>query len=133
MRSSNRCHGFSLLEVLVAFTILATVLGILFQIFSSGLNRVGLSDAYSRAVMLAEAELTRLGAEEPLLAGTRSGRIDDVYRWRTTVEPYGDPGTEPVSRPLGLQAYRVTVEIRWGEGEREHVVPVTTVRLIREG
>ncbi|NIR28408.1 MAG: type II secretion system protein [Gammaproteobacteria bacterium] len=128
----NKCRGFSLLEVLVAFTILATVLGVLFQIFSAGLNRVGLSEAYTRAVMLAESELTRLGVEEPLVAGTRSGRIDDVYRWRTTVEPFEEPDTEPAPRSLGLRPHRVTVEIRWGEGEREHVVPITTVRLLGE-
>lgn len=131
--NTRRCRGFSLLEVLVAFTILATVLGVLFQIFSSGLNRARLSEEYSRAVVLAQSELAKLGVDAAIQVGTRSGRIDDVYRWRRTVEPYPYPEEEEPPRAAGLQAYLVTMEILWGEGEDERSVPVTTVRLLNEG
>jgi general secretion pathway protein I len=128
----TRCRGFALLEVLVAFTILATVMGVLFQIFSSGLNRARLAEEYSRAALIAESTMARLGTEEALLPGTNSGRVDDTYRWQMTVAPYDEE--EPDAQTpaaLGLRPYRITVQIMWGEGTRQRVVPFTTVRLLQ--
>ena len=45
---SPQC-GFSLLEVLVAFAILSVSLGVLLQVFATGLRNVGMADDYSRA------------------------------------------------------------------------------------
>lgn len=127
----TRCRGFALLEVLVAFTILATVMGVLFQIFSSGLNRARLAEEYSRAALIAESTMARLGTEEALLPGTSSGRVDDTYRWQMTVEPYDEEANAQTPAALGLRPYRITVQIIWGEGSHERVVPFTTVRLLQ--
>uniref|UniRef100_UPI0035939C60 type IV pilus modification PilV family protein n=1 Tax=Thiocapsa sp. TaxID=2024551 RepID=UPI0035939C60 len=48
--------GFSLLEVLVAFAILAVSLGVLMQIFSQATRTTLLSSQYSRAASLAESK-----------------------------------------------------------------------------
>jgi len=131
MRPIVRCRGFSLLEVLVAFSILAMTLGVLFQIFSSGLRRAQLAEEYSYAVLMAQSELSRIRSEGLPGIGVHLNTIDRRYRSRTLVEPYGaveeeSPETEPV---VLLRPYWVTVEIIWGERERERSVALTTVRL----
>jgi prepilin-type N-terminal cleavage/methylation domain-containing protein len=48
-------RGFSLLEVLVAFTILTMLLGALFQVFSNGLRAARAGDSYTRATVIAQS------------------------------------------------------------------------------
>ncbi len=65
----ERQHGFSLLEVLVAFAILSLSLGVLLAIFGKGMDLVGTSDKYTRAVLLAESTLASVGVEKTLQEG----------------------------------------------------------------
>lgn len=127
----NGARGFSLIEVLVAFTILALVLSVLFEIFSSGLKRTRLAEEYTHAALLAQSQLARLGVEAPIAPGEQGGRIDDTYRWRALAEPY-DEDLQGAQRALPIRPYRITLEIRWGAAGAEHVVPLHTVRLVRE-
>ena len=55
--------GFSLLEVLVAFVILALVGTALFQLFGGALNNASAADEYSRAALFAESRLTAAAVE----------------------------------------------------------------------
>lgn len=122
------CRGFSLLEVVVAFAILAVSLGVLYQIFSAAAQRAGLLQQYDRAVSLAESKLARIGTEEPLLIGRFSDKFDDDYRWVSTVEPLDVKRTStPVRSPALF--YRVTVAVARNETEQTPLVTLTTVRM----
>ena len=57
----RRARGFSLLEVLVAFVILAAVATALFRLFSGALANASAADEYSRAMLVAESALAGLG------------------------------------------------------------------------
>jgi general secretion pathway protein I len=87
-----RCRGFSLLEVLVAFAILALALTVLMQVFSTGLRNISVGEDYTRAVLLAESVLASVGVEQPLQEGERTGTFDEkygeAYRWRVAVSRY---------------------------------------------
>jgi general secretion pathway protein I len=63
-------------------------LGVIMRIFSQGMSRVGDSDYYARAVMLAESKLAQLGAGIPLEEGEVSGESDDALRWRVRLAAY---------------------------------------------
>ena len=89
--SRAKSHGFSLLEILVAFTLLTLAMGILMQIFSRGVNGAGLADQYAKATMMAESKLATLGVEAALQDGETTGKFDDTYQWRLRIQPYVDP------------------------------------------
>ena len=46
----NKQQGFSLLEILIAFSILALSLGILLKIFAAGVNTAMIAENYTAAV-----------------------------------------------------------------------------------
>jgi general secretion pathway protein I len=120
-------RGFSLLEVLVAFTILTMLLGALFQVFSNGLRAARAGDSYTRATVIAQSRLAALGVEQPLQEGTSSGSVDDTYHWRVIVRPYADdqmPAGSGVPQPFG-----VDVEIFWEEGGGARSLSLTSMRL----
>jgi general secretion pathway protein I len=88
MIASNRCRGYTLIEVLVAMFILALSLTVIFRIFSGGLLKIGIATDYSRAVMVAESVLAATGNTERLIAGETTGRLLDKYLWSRSIEPY---------------------------------------------
>lgn len=99
----GRCQGFSLLEVLVAFTILGIALTVLMQVFSTGLRNITVGEDYTRAVLLAESRLASVGVEEPLQEGEQSGSFDGPqgYRWRVVISLYDLKQEEETARREG--------------------------------
>ena len=109
------CRGFSLLEVLVAFIILAMALGVIMRIFSGGLGNIGAAEHYSQAVAIAELKLAAIGVESPLTEGENTGTEEHGYTWRTSVHRY-EAGAQPVeaAAPL-IDLFQVEVTVNWDD------------------
>ncbi|MBK1647377.1 type IV pilus modification PilV family protein [Rhabdochromatium marinum] len=127
--SSRLQRGFSLLEVMVAFAILALSLGVLMQIFSRSMNATALSSDYSRAAAVAEARLNAVGVDIPLVEGVYSGEPEDGIDWVVNIEAFPPP-IWAADNPV-LQAYLVRAVASWpgtgaGHGRR---VELQTLRL----
>lgn len=120
--------GFSLLEVLVAFAILSISLGVLYQAFSNSLRNVAAVDHYSRAMIIAESRLAEAVSETPIREGTEQGEVDDYYRWEVTVNLY-EEAEEKLARNKQFEPYQITVEVSWGERQRQRVYQLSTLRL----
>lgn len=115
----------------MAFAILALALGVLFQIFSLGMRSTVLSEAYSRAVLLAQSKLATVGVEEALAEGATAGEIDDAYRWKVSVQPWAVEGSEDTTvLPRHFDPVQVTVDVLWDEAGHEHSVSLSTLRLV---
>jgi len=133
--------GFSLLEVLVAFAILALALGVLLQTFSTGLRNADLSAQYSYAALLAQSKLASVGVEEDLHPGATSGRFDDRYHWRLRVSPYQDDAIEPEEtselrrrqRFAGdeVKAYQVELTVEWEDEGQQRELTLDSLRIAR--
>ncbi len=126
---SYRIHqrGFSLLEVLVAFAILSISLGVILQVFATGLRNAGMADDYTRATLYAESILAAIGREAPPSAGVREGPIDDQFSWRSTVSEYAEGMPDP--ERTQVRAFRVSVEVFWPGLARTRSVMLETLRL----
>lgn len=129
----KRARGFSLLEILVAFTILALSLGVLMQIFSASLRNVDITRDAAQATALAQTLLADAGVEAPLEAGESSGTLADRFRWHLQVAPHEEgprPGaSENLRAPPMLELWRVTARVAWGDRDRERDVVLTTLRV----
>jgi len=131
----KHARGFSLLEILVAFTILALSLGVLMQIFSGSLRNADVTRDAAQATALAQTLLAGAGVEAPLAAGESSGILADRFRWHLQVVPHAEgprPGVSDNLRALPtLEMWRVTARVAWGEGDRKRDVTLTTLRVQR--
>ena len=127
----NKQQGFSLLEILVAFSILAFSLGILLNIFSGGLRRTIVSEEYQQAVIIAQSKLATVGIENAVEDADARGKVqDNKYTWEIKVTAYDD-------EKMGLEAdeqgnlvpYKVTVTVKWDAGKTDRLVELTTLKL----
>lgn len=127
-RAPRAQAGFSLLEVLVAFAILAVSLGVLMNIFSQAARTTILASQYSRAASLAEARLNAVGAAEiPLEEGTFSGEPEGGIAWEVSIVPLS-LGEEFTQEPLATP-YRVNATALWQDGGQVRSVTLSTLRL----
>jgi general secretion pathway protein I len=124
------CKGFSLLEVLVAFTVLALSLGAIFPLFASVSNSARLSESYGQALMIAESRMAVLSAETPLQYRDQLGQ-DGQFIWHEKVSDY-DTGELSLSS-LPTVAYmlprQLDVHVSWVDGSHERAVTLSSVRL----
>ena len=129
---SGREGGFSLVELLVAFMILALCLTVIFRIVSDNLRNIELAGEYSRAAMRAEAELAASAADERLEEGETRGAWEDGYRWRRVVRVYL-PWEDTEAYQVPVSGYVVTVEVSWENRGRDRTVSLSTLKLRDSG
>ena len=130
-----RSRGFSLLEVLVAFVILAAVATALFRLFSGALANASAADEYSRAVLVAESALVAAATAQPLRETTEAGTADDGrIEWTTRVTRYTPPGVPPeietTTDAMPIRLYRVTVDVTFPSpngGKRTSALATTRI------
>ena len=124
-RASNA--GFTLLEVLVAFTIATTSLGLLFRIQASATATVLLSEEYRAATALAQTLIAEHSVTERRLAFTRAGSMDK-YAWTLRADPYpGAPAAGTEHRPP-YRLRSIAAEVTWESRDRERHVSVRTLK-----
>jgi general secretion pathway protein I len=127
--------GFSLLEVLAAFVILALVATALFRLFSGSLNNASAAEEWSRALLVAESQLDLAASTQPLKEATDRG-TDSTGRiqWETRVVAYSPPAVSPdltrAAEMLGTRLFRVTTDVKFpGIVNGERTLSLSTVKL----
>jgi general secretion pathway protein I len=133
--SESRCHrqqGYTLIEVIVAFGVLALGLTLLLGTLSGATRQVRNADDAGRAALHAQSLLDQVGVGEVLQPGRRDGDLEQGrYRWVLEVQPYRDP-TAPAGAPVEIaapQLMQLALTVQWGEGARERL-QVQSLRLV---
>jgi general secretion pathway protein I len=131
----NRQQGFSLLEILMAFSILALSLVILLKIFSGGVNTAVIAEEYTAAVQIAES-LMAGKAETPLQIGQTSGYENDKYHWLVEVSPFQFNPENADPNNLKATLYKVKVTVSWDNDNADsdgRTLQLTTLKLVNKG
>jgi general secretion pathway protein I len=136
--SMSRSRGFSLIEVLVAFALLAGGLGLLIAILSGGMNQVRWAQTHSEAVQVARTALDTLGTIDPLQPGRFSGEaVEGRYQWDLLVEPWDEappgapaPFDQVEDAVAAFEVYRVELELRWDGGGPRERLRMSTLRSV---
>lgn len=128
IRLRSRIAGFTLLEIIVAFVILALVFAAVFSTFSIGLRNATLAGDYAGAVVQAEAKLGLLGVAEPLEEGVTRGRFSPLYGWRQSVRLLPRP-SDPLAGTNAPRLYEVTLTVSWGSGSEARDLTLRTIRM----
>jgi general secretion pathway protein I len=127
--------GFSLLEVLVAFVIVALVVTALFRLFGGALDNAAAADEWTRALLVAQSRLALAAAADPLRETTDAGTVEDgKITWRSTVAAYVPPDTSPdlerASDLMPTRIYRISVDVRFpGATGGERSVSLSTLKI----
>ena len=118
--------GFSLLEVMVALSILGIALTVVIQLFSGGLKLARNSRDYTKAVLYAKQVMEEMAMQERLNEGVEQGDLADGYRWQVTVSPR-EISTE---EDFPLEFYHLTVDIFFYQGNKEKKVALSTLKTV---
>ncbi len=121
----KRNSGFTLIEVLIAFAILALVLGVVFRTLSTGLSHERTAGLVTARVLEARSILDRLGADVAPEEGTIEGRLATGEPWTLTVSLL-DPAAGDESQGVALNAYLAELSV---DGDDGRMLRLQTLKL----
>lgn len=120
--SARRQGGFTILELLVAFAIMAISLGMLYRASGGSVRAVGDMERYQRATVLAESVLAMRDAI-PEEGWAEAGQVAG-FDWRVASEPYPTEVSGPTVTPL----HEIRVVVSWPQGGRIRQLELATLR-----
>ena len=128
----RRERGFTLIEVIIAFALLALALTLLLGTLSGSAREVRWSADAGRAALHAQSLLDQAGVGESLQPGARDGEFEDGrYRWTLRIEPYVDPTrrAQLTIDPAAPRLLQLALTMTWGEGGPRQRLELQTLRL----
>lgn len=130
----GRARGFTLIEIIVAFTILALGLGITMQIATGAMRNARYAAQRTEAALYAQSLLDSAGVGERLEVGETSGDFNDDFRWRLAVEEHEVESETATPIETGLapvQLYRLELVVTWGRRDKtEQEARFVTLRAL---
>ncbi len=120
--------GFTLLEIIIALTILAFGFITVIQLFSGGAKLGIASDQYLKGVALAHHKMSELELstiEFDSLGGEFEN--EEGYSWRLEVEPFDVPLN---NEEENIQMAQLTLDVFWEDAGEEKFIQVTTLKTL---
>lgn len=128
-----RQRGYTLIEVIVAFALLALGLTLLLGTLSGATRQVRVAADGGRAALHAQSLLDGLDMDAPLRPQQREGDFEGgTYRWRLKVQPWREASEASPVAPLAAQGPRlleVELDVEWGDGRPGQRLNIHSLRL----
>jgi prepilin-type N-terminal cleavage/methylation domain-containing protein len=123
--------GFTLLEVVVAMTIVGIGVVTLLETFSSGLRLGSRSSSATQAMAYGRQAMDEILLRRKIEEGAQQGVFNDQTRWRLGVEPVREP-PETLALSSAWELKEITLDMRVTEAGRDRPVELRTYRLVRK-
>lgn len=127
-RYAKRLGGFSLLEVLVALSILALSYGMILQLLGGSSRNASRASDYRQAIMVAESQLSLAATVRDPTMLPRAGDVDDKFAWSLD---FARAPELTMSNAASLYVpLQVTVQVSWDAGTRNPAsITLSTLRI----
>ncbi len=124
----RRESGVSLLEVLIAVTILGLSFAAIFSGFSAALRTTDALAGHNRLIEYAERKLDEIGLDPTLEPGQdRFGVSNSGIRWRATTQLADERPSSNPNRPV--QLIRISLEASWTTRAGKRSLVLQTLKL----
>ena len=128
-------RGYTLIEEMVAFAILALALTLLLGTLSGATRQIRWADDAGRAALHAESLLSQTGVGQVLEPGRTEGNFENGrYRWTMDVQPWVDPSLVDVppqpEDPGAPRLMSLELEVQWGSGTARERLHLQSLRLV---
>jgi general secretion pathway protein I len=125
-----RRNGFTLVEALAAFAILALSMSALFSGVSGAVHNEVRAEFLLRATRQGQSHLETLGASSPIVIGETRGQYEDGLLWSLNVEPL-QKRAHPASAVSNIAGYwvRLIIQRPGSKKDATHTFSLATVKL----
>lgn len=124
----SRARGMSLLELLVAFSILAISLGVLYKAIGAGARSVNLAERYQRAALLGESLLAMRDAVPE--GGWSENGQSAGYEWSVRSVPFATEASQ--RNPAVPVLHELEIEVGWRDQGALRTIRLHTLRPQRK-
>jgi len=118
--------GFTLLEILVAFVILTTVVTVVLQLFSANLKALRMSDDYLTATLLADIRMKDILEGSQFKEGTSSETKEGYVMDITITETLKDR-----TKDLSWKVFEVVMDVSWQKGTKKRSFSLKTCKTVK--
>ena len=133
-------RGFTLIEVVIAFALLAFALTLLLGAMTRATSLVRRADMAGRAALHAQSLLHQAGVGESLATGATEGTFEDGrFRWSLQVTEWRDPdplvaaaaGATRLRDPGAPRLLELELVVAWDAGGPRERLEVQSLRAVR--
>ena len=128
---SSLSAGFTLLEVVVAMTIVGIGVVTLLEIFSTGLRLGSRSSATTEAMTYGRQAMDEILLRRKIEEGAQQGSLNERARWKLGIEPVREP-SDTLSLSSAWELKEITLDMRVTDAGRDRPVELRTYRLVRK-
>lgn len=132
MPKRGQQQGFTLIEIIAAFTILAMTFMVVLEILSNSSANTIKSSERTEIALQASSKMAEIGVTIPIEEGTVSGEFDNGHRWDISMRPYDiSYEGDTVMDFAPIELYHITLTIRWDYGDyQERVAEFVSLRAL---
>ena len=125
-RQKKRARGFTLVEIMVALTVMGFAVVSLVQLFSSNLRMIGTSQDYMAALTLAEFVMREIVESEKIEEKSWKEESDRGYQVEVTVSETQKERTEH----LPIKLLQIELVFSWEKALRKKSMTFRTLKIV---
>lgn len=121
-------RGFTLLETLVATSLLGIAIAVILQLFSANLHSISESGDYVAAATRAEVKMREVLDSSDLVEKSYSEVTDEGYRMDVSITEALKDRTEN----LQLRLFEIALTVHWTNGSKERAMTLRSMKAVKK-